>query len=193
MNIKNRKVTLNRAAFVIRPYDSQTLTVLTTLLHRFPAVGNFEISINRDSRAVRRLQVRVVDRDAAQQHNIDMAANGSADQEIVLLVGGVLGFYASTGAALYAVTVRGTGRQEKQTLLDSSTGIPSGDLFAVTLVRPGTYRIVDVMSRAEAVATVQMPEVPKRGAPAAHGANRYRPDQPTLVVLDQKGFSTKDV
>ncbi|MDH3252890.1 MAG: hypothetical protein OEM41_08865 [Ignavibacteria bacterium] len=203
MKTNQKKAVLNRAVFTLRPFDSGALTVLTTLLHHFPEVGDYEAFVHRDGQHVLRLHVHVVDKDAPFQHNIDMAKPLKSDDcgcsdkaDLLLNVGGILGFYASEGTAGYTVTVTQLGKKEKRTLLDSHTGIPAGDLFAVTLVRPGAYRVIDRLNKAEATVTVEMPEVPKKGEvgqrSVAARESRYRPDRPSLVKVDKGAFTPKE-
>jgi hypothetical protein len=183
---------LNRAIFTQRTLDSRALTVLASLFHRFTESGNFEAFIHQGDRLIQRANVQVVDENAPNQITIDMAKldeqAADCDQKpYVLAVGGVLGFYVSTGVAAYTVTItrlgRETGREgRKEILLDNKREIPAGDLFAVTLVRPGIYRAVNELNRAEMHISASLP----RG-------EHYRADQPTLVQSTQVGFEPKEV
>jgi hypothetical protein len=200
---RQRNVLLNRAVFAARPYSSDALTVLTTLFHHFPEAGSFEIFISRNGALVSRLNLRVALENAPNQHNIDMAMLAAdepgceTEPDYLLHVGGFIGFHASSGSDSYSVVVRQLGEREKRTLLVSNAEIPAGDLFAVTLVRPGAYRVMDSLNKNEAVVHVAAPQVPPRErlrAPRATDAReRYRPDQATLVEVRKEGFSEKEM
>ena len=65
-----------------------------------------------------------------------------------------------------------------RTVLDSRGQLPAGDLFAVTLINPGTYRAANLASQARLQITVAMPS---RGEPC-------NPARPTLVRVGDHGF-----
>lgn len=168
MSVQRRQFRLNRAVFANRPLDSRALTVLASLFHRFTEPGDYEVFVHRDGPLARRLTVRVGAEGGAFQHNLDLAAADAAGPDracgadYVLNTGGVLGFFVSSGSASYTVRVSQLGAREKRTWLESDAAIPAGDLFAVTLVRPGLYRAYDELNRAEAAIRVEMPEAPQR-------------------------------
>ncbi len=183
-----QKVVLNRAIFSARPLDSSALTVLSTLIHRFPEPGDYEVFIRRGGQLVQRAPVRVVKEDATYQINVDMAALDEAgggecccddDSAYVLNAGGVMTFHATRGTGAYNVSVTQLGEREKHTLLDSREVVPAGDWFAVTLVRPGLYKV----SAGDASAEIRV------GMPKAGGG--YRTDEANLVELSKTGFRTK--
>lgn len=184
-----RQVTLNRAVFTQTAYESRSLTVLTTLLHRFPAPGRYRVHVRHASRPVRDLTVVVDERSTRLQANVDLAdmfdAKGCCcDDEgnVELAVNGVAGFYPSTGVGGYHVVVtrlRGAeegGEGAHETVLDNAKGVPAGDYFAVVPTRPGVYLLTARDARAEVSVAL-----PRR--------ERLRTDEPTLVVLGRDGFS----
>jgi hypothetical protein len=204
-----KRVLLNRAVFAQRPYDSGALTVLTTLLHRFTEPGDYDVAVRSPGQRDRRLRLRVVTDSAPAQINIDLAALGQSagepgccpgEADYKLQTNGVVGFYASQGVAAYSVQVKRSDMREKKLILDSASQIPAGDLFAVTLVRPGAYKVADTLGgKHEAVIQVVAPPVPKpESGPrppelSSRARLRYRPDQPTTVTFDKNGFSSKEV
>ena len=195
MSTRGKPLLLNRALFVLRPFQATALTTLTTLIHRFPAAGTFEVFIRRDGSLLHRAPVHVAD-GGVFQINIDMAA-GSFDATYAIAPGGALGFYVGKGEGAYSVSLdRITGR-ERVTILDSTKGIPAGDLFAVTLVRAGRYRVIDPVNKIDGVVTVETPAVPERtrlgGRVASAPRQRYRPDQPTGVTIARGTMQPKEV
>jgi hypothetical protein len=181
--MSGKSVVLNRAIFSQRSFDSAALTVLTSLFHRFPEAGDYDLFVRRGEQVVHRAHVRVAAESAAQQLNVDLARLGDADKGCgceaqagyTLAVGGVLGFYVSQGVGQYSVTITQPGEAQKRTLLSNASAMPEGDLFAVTLVLPGTYRAT-AEGGAECEIAVELPQ-----------GEKYRTDQPTLVELGSDG------
>lgn len=56
--MKRKNVVLNRPVFTQQAFDSRALTVLTTLFHRFPEAGDYNLTIWRDERMIHRAHVR---------------------------------------------------------------------------------------------------------------------------------------
>ncbi len=194
MSTQKKPLLLNRALFVLRPFQSTALTTLTTLIHRFPAAGTFEVFIRRDGSLLHRAPVQVA-QGGVFQINIDMA--GSFDPTYHIAPGGALGFFVGKGEGGYSVNLERITGRERVTVLDSTKGVPSGDLFAVTLVRAGRYRVVDPTNKIDGVVTVETPAVPERiprGTRVASAARqRYRPDQPTGVTIARGEMQPKEV
>ena len=82
------------------------------------------------------------------------------------------------GVGRYAVVIRHTAGGGSRTVLDSRGQLPAGDLFAVTLIIPGTYRATNLASQARLPITVARPG---RDEP-------YSPARPTLVRAGDHGF-----
>lgn len=175
--MKRKNVVLNRPVFAQRAFDSRALTVLTTLFHRFPEAGDCDLRIWRDERLIHRAHVRVVAEGAPLQLHLDLAALQETGGPYALAVGGVIGFYVSRGVGRYRVEIAQLTHREKVVRLDNSQVIPEGDLFAVTLVRPGIYRVLQVEGRGEGEIRVRLP-----------GKERYRPDQATRVTVGKEGI-----
>ncbi|MDQ5824866.1 MAG: hypothetical protein M3441_11780 [Chloroflexota bacterium] len=188
MNKRTTKAVLNRAVFTQKALDSGALTVLATLFHRFPERGNYDLFVQRRQEVIHRSNIRVVAENAPNQINVDLAslAESGADRDCppeegyTLAVGGVMGFYASQGTGQYSVRIEEITSREKRTLLDSNEAVPEGGLFAVTLVRPGTYRVANADARGEGEIRVRLPKEEK-----------FRVDQPTLVECGRDGFKPK--
>jgi hypothetical protein len=174
--MKRKNVVLNRPVFAQQVFDSRSLTVLTTLFHRFPEAGDYDLTIWRDERMVHRAHVRVSMEGGPLQLHLDLAALEGIRESYLLASGGVIGFCVSRGIGRYRVEIVQLTHQEKIVRLDSGHVIPEGDLFAVTLVRPGIYRVLQVGGRGEGEIHVRLP-----------GKERYRPDQVTRVMVGKEG------
>jgi hypothetical protein len=184
-----RHVALNRPVFTQSEFDSGALTVLTALFHRFAEAGTYEALVRRDGRLVARVPIEVAGEHATRQVNVDLAAD-AGDRGCCaehsgerLAIGGVAGFHASRGTGRYTVTVTvmDSAKGAKRTLLDSEKQVPEGDVFAVTLVRPGHYSLSGAGSSTVAVNVT----LPKPGGD-------YRPDRPALLTLGGDGKFDRD-
>ncbi len=180
----NEKAALNRPVFTQRAFDSSAMTVLTTFIHRFAEAGSCDLFVRRGERVVHRATVNVVkETNAPHQVDIDMATLGAQAKGCecgkhagyTLREGGVMCFFVSRGTSRYSVMIEQIGAKEKKVLADSRETVPAGDLFAVTLVLPGAYRVVNTQGNAEMQVEVGMP------------AERYRLDQPTIVDIQRTG------
>jgi hypothetical protein len=112
-----------------------------------------------------------------------MAFTDRSDLVAAIREGGVMGFAAGLGAGRYAVVIGHTAGGGSRTVLDSRGQLPAGDLFAVTLIIPGTYRATNLASQARLPITVAKPgrDEPGRDEP-------YSPARPTLVRAGDHGF-----
>ncbi|MEW6580258.1 MAG: hypothetical protein AB1435_13850 [Chloroflexota bacterium] len=186
-----KKVLLNRAMFSIRPYESSALTVLTTLFHHFTEAGNYELFVRRGGAVIHRAAIQVGEKGAQQQLNLDLAAlrdteareccDKEAGTKYALAVNSIMGFYVSQGTGAYSVEIARTEHKERRAL-DSAAHVPPGDLFAVTLVRPGTYRAVNEEGGAEALIRVKPPD-----------RKDYRAGEAVLVTCGAGAFKPKRV
>jgi hypothetical protein len=180
---------LNRAIFAQRVWDSDALTVLTTLVHVFDEAGDYEIFVRRGETIVHRAALAVGRGGAPRQLDLDLAALPGDDTGCGCAGGdgyaisepGLVSFHVSRGTGAYSVRVQRRTERHKEWVLDNAETLPEGDLFAVVLVRPGTYAVVDRESGAEARITVELP----RG-------ERYRMDEPAMVELN-KGFAPTEL
>lgn len=170
-------VVLNHALFSQRAMDSGALALRGTLLHVFEETGDHGVLIYRDGRFSRRITIGVGGESAAAQLNLDLASNDDADRYAVR-ARGVVSFYAAHGTGRYAIVINHTSGEVSRTVLDSREGLPANDLFAVTLVRPGTYRARNALNQTQMRAVVRMP---RQG-------EQYDPAQPTLIQAGEQGF-----
>jgi hypothetical protein len=181
-----RQAALNRSVFTQTAFDSSSLTVLTTLIHRFPEPGDYELFISSLRKPVRRLHVHVSPAIGDYQVNLDLASLDGGERSCgcgsaggyELAVGGVMSFFVSKGSDKFSVkiTQADDANKRKRTLLRSEEDVPEGDFFAVTLVQPGTYRAVTSDGREKKIIRVRMP----KGKP-------YRVDEAMLIRVRKGG------
>lgn len=207
MKAENRTPILNRALFAGRSLESGALAPLTTLLHRFTVAGDYELFVRRDGQLIGRNIVHVVGElpreepprgtdmgrgdiprpiptGATYQTNVDLATFGATvagcapeASATVLATGGVLGFYVSEGMSRYTVTITRLVGEKKETVLDSAAGVPEGDFFAVTFVRPGVYTVANRLGEGQMKVEIKLPT--EKG---------YRPNEGALVQVSRGGF-----
>ncbi len=121
---------------------------------------------------------------------------GGAQAAAVYTVGrdGHAVFHVSSGSGGYAVTLADTGRgevpgedrdrREEQGRVWDSRRLEAGDLFGVTLLRPGAYRVSGEGGRAEARLRLAYPQ---------RGRTAYRPPEPLHIAVSEDGFDPKDI
>ena len=178
-------VVINRALLVNPALDSGAIAVRGTVFHVFTESGDHDVTILSGDRVTGRFTVTVQAEGAPPQVNLDLAGlevdtgrSGEITGPFAIREGGVMGFAAGQGIGRYAVVIDHTAGGGSRTVLDSRGQLPAGDLFAVTLITPGTYRATNLASQARLQITVAMP---RRDEP-------YNPARPTLVRAGDHGF-----
>jgi hypothetical protein len=155
------------------------------VFHVFREAGDHDVTILRDGRVTGRFTVAVEPEGAVPQVNLDLAGletdadrSGNVTGHYAIREGGVMGFAVGLGVGRYAVVIGHTAGGGSRTVLDSRGQLPAGDLFAVTLITPGTYRATNLANQARLQITVAKPG---RDEP-------YSPARPTLVRAGDHGF-----
>jgi hypothetical protein len=189
---RGRKVRVNHRLFTQTSVDSGSLTMLGVVIHRFPEPGDYLGAVERGSET-RSFRLRVDAGSSAMQADVDLATLGTApisaddcgckgppspdDRVVVVNPAGYVVFYVSSGAGGYVVRV---GRLEHpDAAVFDSTRLGTDDLFAVTLIRPGTYSVRSVGGEARGEIVVAYPRA---------GEQPHRPDRPVEIVCTEKAF-----
>jgi hypothetical protein len=187
-----RKVSINRHLFTQTDVDSGSLTMLGVVIHQFREPGEY-LGTVEGGRATRTFRLRVDESSSALQLNVDLATLegghrhdadcGCKDREtetgptLVVNPAGYVVFHVSGGRGGYVVRV---GKLERpDSALFDSTRLEGDDLFAVTLIRPGTYAVRNVEGEARGEIVVAYPRA---------GRQPQRPDEPVEVVCTEKAF-----
>jgi hypothetical protein len=185
MNELRNDVVINRALLTNPALDSGAIAARGTVFHVFRESGDHDVTILRGDRVAARLTVAVQPEGAPPQVNLDLAGleasadrSGSTTGHYAVREGGVMGFAVGLGIGRYAVVIGHTAGGGSRTVLDSRGQLPAGDLFAVTLISPGTYRATNLVNHARLPITVA---IPRRDEP-------YSPARPTLVRAGNDGF-----
>jgi len=181
------KAMLNRPMFDQIDFDSRVLTVLMTLYHRFTETGHYDVFIKQKGKLVRRMPVLITSDEGISQINIDCSAFDAKEEcrnwqeayqgPLKLSQGSMVGFYVSHGIGGFTILIKQTDHESKSshTVLDNNNEIPNGDLLALTVIQPGTYQVVNDISKAESHIRVSMPD------------KGFQADQPSLLTIDDKG------
>lgn len=170
--------------------DSGSLTILGSVIHSFGEPGEYRGSVHSDEgQAI--FYVSVDKNSPVAQVDIDLAALmkpsdksdeccGSGDSQNRFSVNpkGYAVFHVSGGAGGYYVQVRKAAENPEERIFDSRK-LSDGDIFSGTIIRPGTYSVVDTRTKAQAEVVVSYPEIGK--AP-------YRPPGPVRVQVTQEYF-----
>lgn len=101
---------------------------------------------------------------------------GELTERFVVRAGGHVMLSASSGESSHAILVEPM--QGKGEPFDSRR-LGAGDLFAVTLIRPGSYTLANELTGAKGEITVAYPTV---------GKEPYRPPVPVTVECTERGF-----
>jgi hypothetical protein len=178
MTPMNTGVRVNHRLFTTSVFDSGALGVLAYVIHQFPE-GQYQATIYRDGTRVGTTRFRVTE-SANLQLNIDLATMASAartsapcagrespcagresdDGTPVVSPKGYVLFYVSGGAGGYSVTVGD--ESARRAVFDSQT-LSEGDLFALSLLAPTTYSVLNRSGTAQG--EIQVTPLPTRTDP----------------------------
>jgi len=187
------KSIVNRHLFTQTGVDSGALTMHATAVHSFAEAGEYQVALLWNNETIRRFELIVDDSAEDTQLNIDLAAlhlpaaHAAQEGHYMVKPGGHAVFYVSHGAGGYAVVVtqQPRGEQDKRAARGQtpppfdSRELHNGDLFAVTLLRPGAYSMTNTLTRAKGEIIVAYPK---------RGSRLERSLTPLSVECTDKGF-----
>jgi hypothetical protein len=191
------KAFINHHLFAQTTLDSGALTMLGAVIHNFAEAGIYHGTVFRGTETIARFQLMVDSESPAMQADIDLATLktppecccGEPGSEQLFSVNpkGYAVFFVSRGAGGYAVHVArvpAEGEKEQQSrkmaaLAFDSRELKEGDLFAATLIRPGTYAVTNKNAKATGQITVAYPKA---------GKTPYRPPEPVYVESTAEAF-----
>lgn len=153
-------------------FDSGALGMLAMVIHQFSSAGRYRATIKQRGHAVTEVDFEVDDNSKVMQLDIDLAqavrsakarpesCGCTSEKQTTRVVSpkGFVLFHASSGGG-YSVAVSKT---EGKVVFDS-TNLGEGDLFAVSLLEPGTYSMANTIGSVEGEIVVSLtPEAAKR-------------------------------
>ncbi len=160
---------INRFIFSQVNLDSGSLTVLASVVHKLSESGVYYGKITRGENEVGRFKIVVDQTSTASSIKIDLKALDLPPSQLSLSEdcncfnldpNGHAVFLVSTGAGGYTVEIEKSGNECGKKVFDNRE-LSSEDLFVATLLRPGAYRIVNVLTKVEAKLNVAYPEIGK--------------------------------
>lgn len=184
----NKKAYINHHLLTQTSLDSGALTMLGTVIHNFSEPGEYKGSVILGRRTVGEFYLTVDKECKATQVNIDLSIlhqlaskhRKIIEKRFVVNPKGYAVFHVSRGAGGYAILVGKIGEKSESGMFDSRE-LKKDDLFAVTLIRPGTYSVTNVNTKAKSEIVVTYPKIEKIRKP-------YYPPEPILIECTKKAF-----
>jgi len=170
---------INRYMFSQVNFDSGSLGVLASVVHKFPELGKYHGAVLRGTNIVGRFSIIVGDcptstaTSSGELHhsvridlkNLDLPVSKHLESQtcncFMLKPGGYAVFYVSTGAGGYTVEIRKTGKECGGVKVFDSRELKDEDVFTATVLRPGTYSIINMNTKAKGELIVDYPEIGK--------------------------------
>ncbi len=160
---------INRFIFSQANVDSGSLTVLASVVHKFSESGAYFGKIRRGENEVGQFKILVgesltmqpsvkIDLKAIEDPLSDQSKNPECSC-FNLILGGYAMFFVSTGAGGYNIEITKPENEGKK--IFDNRELTSQDLFVATLLRPGTYRITNTLTKAEAELKILYPQIGK--------------------------------
>ena len=181
---------VNHHLFAQTGADSGSLTMLGAVIHRFPEPGEY-LGVAEREQEIRSFRLRIDDASPAMQVDVDLATLEPAslrnsdcgcrqeqavpDRLFVVNPGGYVVFHVSRGPGGYAVRM-GRLTEPEMPVFDSAE-LEGDDLFAVTLIRPGTYSVRNLATKARGEIVVAYPRV---------GKEAHRPPEPVEITCTER-------
>lgn len=169
---------INTHALMAQKLRSDEIGPLAMVAHPIMAAGQYFGQVWQGKAAVAQFQLTVEEASTPGQADIDLAAlmarpgvGKSRLMRFKMPAGGYAAFFASKGAGGYAVTLDQVIEGKEPRSVFDSRKLTEGDVYAVTLLRPGLWIAQDAASGARAQVTVAYPvigDTPFRPAERGH-------------------------
>jgi len=188
-------MSLDRNFFNQIGLDSAALTMLGTITHTFREAGEYRGVVRRTTGPEAAFYISADKNSSVAQVNIDLAtlAHGTggepkcgcsaAQNRFVVHPKGYVLFHVSGGQGGYSVHVRKAEEDPNVKIFDSRE-LQEGDVFSAVILRPGTYSVTNLLTKAKGEITVSYPTVGKRP---------YRPPGPLVVECTAKAIESGKV
>ena len=194
-------LTFDRNLFTQTGLDSGSLTMLGSVIHTFREAGEYKGTVRRGDTILSTFYLSADKNSAIAQVNIDLAAltepksSGSSEKcchdhkgdqhRFVVNPRGYAVFHVSGGEGGYYVHTEKVieGKDTDQRVFDSRK-LSDSDVFSGTIIRPGTYSVTNVLTKAQAQVVVSYPVI---------GKTAYRPPAPVRVKSSGDYFEPKRI
>ncbi len=137
---------INRYVFDQTTYDSAALISKSTIVHEVKEAGDYRGLVSRNEEFIGEFALSVSERSQDKQVSVDLYSievnGGYAEKSYLVTPRGVCVFFVSGGAGGYRVDLVKIGEDREEKVFDSRE-LTDGDLFVVTLIRPGIYSAVN--------------------------------------------------
>ena len=183
-------------------FDSATPSGSAVVAHRLPTAGDYVVS-RLDGRSLVRthaMSVRAAVDDATDLGRTPAPALQFADEEVRLpgvgrtlateeldslrmREGGVASFTGAAGSE-HTARIQQVSKAGRPSTVWDSTKLVAGDLYALSIARPGTYAMRNTADGSEATVVVTYP---------VRGNRAYRPATPVTVRCTERGFEATEV
>ncbi|MGC1511089.1 hypothetical protein [Ketobacter sp.] len=190
---------LNRHVLEQTRYDSGLLGQLGFVVHPYPDAGHYKVEIYRHDKLQQALLIDVNASSGDSQLSIDLAAtehkrppqdpcccdddSGSNYKSRQLAKGGYALFYVGSGSGGYHVKSYALDPDSKQDSFDS-TRLNRGDLFGITLIRPGHYHVTNTPKKRHGKISVEAVSASK---------TPYQPPEALQIEVDTLTDNNKAV
>ncbi|MEO9320728.1 MAG: hypothetical protein ABI361_08660 [Nitrososphaera sp.] len=181
------KFNINRHLFAQINVDSAALNLLSSAVHRFSQPGEYSGIISSGQNVTGRFSLTVVESQANPQvpGRVKIDLKSTQQERFSVKAGGYCTFYVSAGPGNYSVEVS---RLESEGFVKEfdSKELKSGDYFSATVIRPGSYSILNAIVNTRSELIVNYPEAGKaqRGAPAVNVECAANQMSPARVMVD---------
>ena len=151
-----KRAFVNRQLITQTAFDSGALTPLCTVIHKFASPGEHLCTLYQDDRPVAHFRLAVNEGASSAQVSVDLATlqprgpkpcDPEPEKRFEVRPEGRVVFFTSAGRSGYAIVVQPAPGTDQDVVFDSRT-LNGGDLFILTLLRPGSYRAVNTYSDA---------------------------------------------
>ncbi len=191
-------LTFDQNLFTQTGLDSGLLTILGSVIHSFSEPGEYRGSVHKAGGEQAVFYLTVDKNSPAAHANIDLAAlreyAGASQKEccdegtenrFTVNPRGYVVFHVSGGSGGFSVHVR-RAEEDPKTQVFNSQALGEGDIFSASIIRPGTYSVVNQLAKGKARAevVVSYPEI---------GKTAYRPPAPVHVQVTQRGFDPERI
>jgi len=180
---------VNIHAFSTRSIASNGLCVLSNVVHIMPEEGYYNGKIFHKGIVVRTFILNVSEEHKNSQVDIDLFSlpleknfgGATLQNNYNLMPKGYIVLYVSEGDGRYSIILEST---KKRKVYNTAEYLIKSDLFVVTLLRPGIYKMIDKGNNNEGQITVKYPII---------GKKRFIPNEPIKITVTEKGFSKSDI
>lgn len=183
---------IDRNIFLQIGLDSGSLTILGAIIHNFPETGEYRGVLYRGTEIEGTFYIKVDKNSPVAQANIDLTKISQVktepskccpehqDPRINFIVNpkGYVVFHVSSGSGGYHVNVKKIEEDPRKNLFDSRK-LDQRDIFSAIILRPGTYSVTNLLTKAKGEIIVSYPKI---------GKTAYHPPAPIRVECSRETF-----